>query len=126
MENAVKSNKGGLVKGSIVALVSTLILILIFAVVLKFVELNDSFIMPINQVIKVVSIFLGVKVMLKNCKEKGLLRGVLLGLIYTLISYTAFSLLSKSFIFDLSVIIDIIFGSIIGGICGVIMVNYKK
>ena len=126
MENSVHVKKGGLIKGSLVALVSTLVLILLFAVVLKYFELNDGIIMPINQVIKVISMLLGVKVMLKNCKEKGLFRGVLLGLIYTLLSYLIFALLSKSFVFDLSVIFDVVFGMIIGGICGVIMVNFKK
>lgn len=126
MENSVQEKRGGLIKGSVVALIITLISILLFAVVLKFFELSDGLIMPINQLIKIISIFFGVKVMLKNCKEKGLIRGILLGVVYTLLSYLIFALLSRSFIFDLSVIFDILFGAAIGGICGVIVVNLKR
>ena len=126
MGNSMCKRKGGLVKGSIVAILITLISILLFAVILKFFELSDSVIMPVNQVIKVLSILFGVKTMLKNCKEKGFVKGALLGIVYTLVSYLIFSLLSRSFLFDLSVILDIIFGCIIGAICGATMVNLRK
>ena len=118
--------KGGLIKGSVASVLVTLFLILIFAVVLKFFELNSAVIMPVNQVIKVISILIGVKVMLKNCGKNGLIRGMAVGLIYTLLSYLVFALLSKSFIFDFSVIFDVLFGTIIGGICGATLVNFKK
>lgn len=126
MENSMCKKKGGLLKGSVVAILITLISILLFAVILKFFELSDAIIMPINQVIKVLSILFGVKVMLKNCKEKGLIKGALLGILYTLISYLIFSLLSRSFIFDLSVIFDVVFGCVIGAICGATIVNLRK
>ncbi|MBQ8749156.1 MAG: TIGR04086 family membrane protein [Clostridia bacterium] len=115
-----------LLKGSFIALLISLVGILIFALFLKFVDINDSWIMPINQVIKVLSIFFGVKSFLKNCEGKGLIKGALLGLVYTLFAFVVFSLLSSSFVIDLTLVYDSLFGTILGAICGIICVSIKK
>ena len=115
-----------IVKGSLIALCVSLIGILIFAFCLKFTSLSDKLILPINQVIKGLSIFLGVFFGLKKRKEMGLVSGLLIGLIYTVVAFVAFSILNASFNFDTTLLTDIIFGTIMGGICGIICVNLKK
>ena len=47
-------------KSSLIAVSVSLIGILVFAFLLKFTNISDNFISPINQVIKGISIFLGV------------------------------------------------------------------
>lgn len=115
-----------LLKGSLMALSICLILILIFAFVLRFVAISDSLIKPINQVIKTISILIGTFYGLKKCNDMGLISGLLIGLMFTLIAFFAFSILDGNFEFGISLINDCLFGSIIGGICGIIAVNLKK
>ncbi len=115
-----------IVKGSIIALCVSLVGILIFAFCLKFTSLSDKLITPINQVIKGLSIFLGVLFGLKKRKEMGLVSGLLIGLIYTLVAFVVFSILNGGFAFDRTLLNDVIFGTLIGGICGIICVNIKK
>ena len=55
-----------ILKGSLTAVCVSLIGILIFAFLLKFTNISDSIISPVNQVIKGVSVFLGVFLGLKK------------------------------------------------------------
>ncbi len=114
------------VKGSIIALIFSLVGILIFAFCLKFTSLSDKLITPINEVIKGLSILLGVMFGLRKLRKMGLVSGLLIGLIYTLVAFVTFSLLNGGFVFDMTLVYDVIFGSLIGGICGIICVNIKK
>lgn len=115
-----------IIKGVLIGLSVALVGILIFAFVLRFTNISDKIITPVNQVIKGVSIFLGVFVGMKKHKEKGLLSGFLIGLFFTILAFLVFSILDGVFCFDKTFLNDIIFGSIIGGICGIICVNLKK
>lgn len=117
---------GFIAKGTLIALCVSLVLVLVFAFILKFTNISDSVINPINQVIKGISIFLGVFIGLKKCKELGLVSGLLIGFIYTLLAFLVFSLLSGSFVFDITLLTDSVFGAVIGAICGIISVNIKK
>ncbi len=113
-------------KGVLISLCTSLVLVLVFAFLLKFTNISDSAIAPVNQVIKGVSIFLGVFLGLKKCKELGLVSGLLIGFIYTLMAFLVFSILSGSFTFDITLLTDAVFGAVIGAICGIISVNIKK
>lgn len=126
---ALSKNKNfilALLKGTFVSLLISLVGILIFALFLKFVDINDGWIMPINQIIKVVSIFFGVKLMVKYSEGKGFAKGLVLGLVYTIFAFIIFSLLSSSFVFDVTLLFDTLFGAIIGIICGIICVSTKR
>ena len=113
-------------KGVVVGLCVSLVGILLFAFILRFTSISDNVIAPVNQVIKGVSIFFGVFVGLKKCKKNGLLSGFLIGLLYTIVAFLVFSILDGAFYFDRTLVNDIVFGSIIGAICGIICVNLKK
>lgn len=117
---------GLIAKGTLISLCISLVLVLVFAFLLKFTNIPDSIIFPINQVIKGVSIFLGVFISLKKSKELGLVSGLLIGFIYTFLAFLVFSILSRSFTFDITLLTDVVFGAIIGAICGIICVNIKK
>ncbi len=129
---ALKTEKKGgsiwtcILKGVAVGLATALLGILIFAFILRFTSISDSVIAPVNQVIKGVSIFLGVFVGMKKHKQSGLLCGFLIGLFFTILAFLVFSILDGAFSFDRTLINDIIFGSVIGAICGIICVNLKK
>ena len=115
-----------LVKGVCAGLCVAMVSILLFAFVLRFTNVSDKLITPVNQVIKGVSIFFGVFVGLGKLKKNGLLYGLLIGLLFTVVAFLVFSLLDGTFCFDRTFLNDLIFGSIIGAICGIICVNLKK
>jgi len=126
----VKERKGNLalslLKGVIISLCVSLVSVLVFAFLLKFTNISESIITPINQIIKGVSIFLGTFLGLKKEKKMGLISGLLIGMIYTLLAFVVFSALNGSFVFSRTLITDFCFGGIIGAICGIICVNIKK
>ena len=121
-----KSVWARVLKGTVYALCFSLMLILVFAFLLKFTGISEALITPINQVIKGISIFLGVFIALKKEKQQGLVCGLLIGFLFTILAFFTFSVLSGIFVFDKSLITDMVFGAIIGGICGIISVNIKK
>ena len=112
-------------KGSLLAVSVSLVLILVFALLIKFLNIPDSAIQPVNQTIKIISILLGVVVALKKFPKKGLLTGAFVGFIYTVLAFVFFSLLSGQLIINASLFIDIIFAILIGSLCGIFFVNRK-
>jgi putative membrane protein (TIGR04086 family) len=114
-------------KSSLYALCISLILVLVFAFLLRFIALDDEIISPVVQIIKGVSILFGVLIGLKSSTEIGFVSGLIIGLVYTLIAFICFSMLDGfSFEFSKVLLNDIIFGGIIGGISGIIAVNFRK
>lgn len=124
----LKSNSlaAAMLKGGLIAIVVSLVCILIFAFIVKIFGLSDGVLKVVNQVIKVVSILIGTFAGLAKETEKGLLKGLLIGLFYTFFAFVVFSALNGKFDFDKSLLTDILFGGITGAICGVIAVNTKK
>ncbi len=114
-----------ILKGALIAVSISLILILLFAVLIKLTNIPDVAISPVNQVIKIISIFFGCFLCLKKLPQKGLLTGSFVGMFYTVLAFLIFSLLGGTFSFNLTLLSDIIFASIIGGICGIMAVNKK-
>lgn len=121
-----KNNILKMISGVAVSISLTLILILLFALFIRFVGIDDKFIFPINQVIKVISLFVGVFVVLKGNKEKGLIKGLLLGFAYYLISYILFAILQGGFTLSISSLYDLILTTLMGGIIGLIVVHIGK
>lgn len=116
-----------IIKGALYALCVSLALILVFAFLLRFIAIDEETISPVVQVIKGVSILIGVLIALKSVSEMGFLNGIIIGLSYTIIAFLCFSMLDGfKFEFNKVLLNDIIFGSIIGGISGIIAVNMKK
>ena len=116
-----KGNFGSFIKGVFVAILISLFGILLFALVIKFFEIPSGYIQPVNQIIKFLSILIGVKSMFGSSKSKNLLLAVLLGAVYTALAIIIFNLLGGTFNFDFSCLTDSLFGAIAGLISGVIV-----
>lgn len=115
-----------IIKGVSIALSISLVAILLFAFLLRWTNISDSLIAPVNQVIKGVSIFLGVLFGLKKVKKNGIINGLLIGFFYTILALLVLSLLDGACNFDRSFLNDLIFSLVTGAICGIICVNLKK
>ena len=112
-------------KGCVIATTISLLLILLFALIVRFVNVSEKIILPINQFIKIVSIFLGCLFSLRKT-NRGFLKGALIGLFYAILAYMIFSFLSGSLSLALTSFTDMIFCAIIGGISGILSVNINK
>lgn len=126
-----KSNKDrsfllAILKGSLVALCISLVGILIFAFIIKFVAISDKAIRPINQIIKAISVLVGTFVGLRKLDKMGLVGGLLIGIVYTIVAFLVFSALDGTFNVNITLLNDVLFGSIMGAISGIIAVNFKK
>ena len=123
-------NKGNnflvVLKGVFWALTVSLLCVLIFAFIIKFTNISESAIMPINQVIKVLSILVGCWVASKKIKSNGWLWGLIIGAIYTLLAFVVFSILDGEFRFTLSLLNDLVFGAVLGLISGIITFALRK
>ena len=115
-----------LLKGAFVAVSFSLVLILVFALLIKYFNISESLILPINQGIKIVSIFMGIMTAFNRYTTRGFVKGFLIGVIYTILAYLIFSILAKEFSYSLTSFTDSLFGGIIGGISGIIVANIKK
>lgn len=114
-------------RGAFISVSISLMLILLFALIIKFLNISENLILPINQIIKIISIFFGTLFAFgTNNKNRGFLKGFLIGVIYTVLAYMVFSILAGKFSFTITSLTDMLFGGIIGGISGIIVVNIKK
>lgn len=114
------------IKGAMIALSISLVGVLIFAFFIKYIAIPVEAIKPINQVIKGISLLFGTFIALKKAPQMGLISGLLIGLLYTLLAFLVFSILDGNFEFSRTLVNDLLFGGIIGGICGIISVNFRK
>ncbi|MBQ8427361.1 MAG: TIGR04086 family membrane protein [Clostridia bacterium] len=121
-----KENKifSAVLKGGATAVIITLVGILAFAFVIKLSYLNSTVIKSVNQFIKVLSVFLGCFIFVRE--NKGLLKGGLIGCFSAVMTYLIFALMGGGFSFGASFFIDLIFQLIVGAISGIITVNLKK
>lgn len=124
MLDSVKEFFSGILKAVFSAVIITLVGVLIFAGLLKFTLLSQSVIKSVNQFIKIIAIFLGCSLNIRG--KSGLVRGIVMAFLTTIITYLLFSLFCGQMIFGNSFILDLIFTSIIGGVSGIISVNIKK
>ena len=125
MEKSEKSAFfGTIIKGASISVVFLTASILIFAGLITATGLSDAVIKPVNQFIKVISIFLGCFFSIKE--SKGFLKGLIIGLLFTVISYLLFALIGGNLSFGFPFVVDILFGGAVGLISGILTVSVKK
>ena len=112
------------IKAAGLALAVSLFCTVIFAVILRIGNLRAGVIYPINQVIKGIAVILAALVCVRG--EKGWLKGGGAGLLFTALSYLAFSALGGDFSLSWLIFVEIILAFIFGAVGGMLAVNLKK
>ncbi|HEY8443773.1 MAG TPA: TIGR04086 family membrane protein [Clostridia bacterium] len=112
-------------KALTIALIISLVFILLMALIITFVDVSDTAINIINQVIKGVALLASSIIAFKE-KSNGWKKGLLLGVIYIIAAFLIFSLMNGKFTFGWNILFDLIFGSIMGLICGIFAVNVRS
>ena len=114
-----------IIKTILISLIISAIMILGLTLLIAFVPITDKILVLINQVIKVVSLLAAMLLCFKE-KRGGIPKGLAVGLLYSLFSWLLFGLAENDFSFSSSDIVDIIFGTAIGLICGILAVMFGR
>ncbi|MCI9247019.1 MAG: TIGR04086 family membrane protein [Clostridia bacterium] len=127
-ESEMKKKVMAIIKGCLFAIILSIILLTIYALLLANTTISENTMMPVVLTITGISILMGGTISSRKMKKNGLIYGGIVGLVYVLALYVAssismvgFSLSGNSFIM---LIVGVITG-IIGGIIGVNLVNKK-
>ncbi|HHU43139.1 MAG: TIGR04086 family membrane protein [Bacillota bacterium] len=120
-----KTNVLDTVKACIIAVIISLLFVLVLALVVKIFTIDSKIIMPINQVIKIVSILGGCFFGFKS-REKGAIKGGIVGIFYTLLSMLIFGIVENSISFSNFNWYDLLTGVVAGIISGILAVNIRK
>lgn len=110
-----------ILKCSLIGIVSTLIGTVIFAFVLKIANLSSTFICYINDIIRIFSIFIMTTCLKRKNVKNLMLKSLIGGVIYFLLSFVLFSILNGNFVFDITFLYNFIFSAVVSIIVAVII-----
>ena len=126
-ESEVKKNIIRIIKGSVFAIILSIVFLLIYALILTYTDISESTIIPVVTVIVGISILIGSMVSVRKIRKNGLLNGGIVGLIYVIALYITSSMCLVGFSITLNSLIVLIVGILTGMVGGIIGVNlYKK
>lgn len=123
-ENSFGNGLFSVIKGVALALACSLLFSVLFACVLRFTPLPDKIVYPVNQVVKVLSVTLGVFLFVRG--EKGWLKGSAIALLFTAVSYLAFSAIGGTFALSWLIFVELGFTLGIGALSGILAVNLRR
>ena len=124
-KRTTNNNGWRLLRGVLLGLFITLLLILLFALALKLFDIGETAISPVNQGIKVVSILGGGIAAVWGLKQRGWLMGGGVGLLYMLAGYALYSFLQGSFSPTVTLATDSVMGFASGALAGIIGGNLR-
>jgi len=111
-------------KGTVIAIIFSLLSVLIFAFIIKVFSLPIKSVKPIVTTLKILAVALGVLLSVRG--EKGLLKGALLGVIIIFTAFILFSIIGGGFEFSLNFLWELLLGAGVGAISGIFAVNLKR
>lgn len=114
-----------LAKGIGISLATTLVLLIVFALILTYTNISETVISPVIMVITAISILIGSSIVNMKIKRNGLVNGGIIGGIYILTIYLISSILNWKFSLNLQSIIMIILAISFGILGGIIGVNQR-
>lgn len=112
------------VKGTALSLALSLLFSIIFACILRVTAIPNKAIYPVNQTAKLVLVIIGALAFVRG--EKGWLQGGGIGLLFTALSYLAFSAIGGDFSFSWLILIELLLTFLAGALGGILAVNLKK
>jgi len=110
------SNIRRIIKGSIISIVITIVLLVVYSVILTYTNVSESTIPMVTLIITGVSILIGSQIAATHIKRNGLVTGMAIGGIYILTIYLLSSIISGNFGMSFFSIIMIIISVITGAL----------
>ena len=124
LSNAVGDTAFQIIKSVGISLVFSLFLSVAIACALRFFSVSEKVIYPINQGVKVLAVFVGCLAGVRG--EKGLIKGLVAGLLFTALSYLAFSALGGDFSLSWLIFVEVGVAFLAGALSGILAVNLKR
>lgn len=115
-----------ILKGSIISIILTLLLLFLFATLLTYTNISENTIPAVIIIITAINLLIGSSIASRKMKKNGLINGGIIGAIYLLTIYIISSIVSGSFSMNLKSIIMIAVGILFGVLGGIVGVNTKK
>ena len=112
-----------ILKGIGISLITTLVFLVIFALILTYTQVEEKTINPVIIVITALSILIGSSIVNIKIKKNGLINGEIIGGAYMLIIYLISTILNWKFGLNAQSIIMIVVGVIFGILGGILGVN---
>ena len=126
IEEIAGSNMLKIIKGSIIAIMLSLVLLLIFALLLAYTNVPESIISPVIIVISAISILVGSFMSSIKIKKQGIVNGGIVGGIYMAVLYLLSSMVQNDFGVNSYAIIMIAASILAGCFGGILGVNMKR
>ena len=126
MVNVNESSSNNIIrilKGSLISIVTTLILLIIFSAILTYTNVNENVMPTVIIIVTALSILIGSQISTSKIKKNGIINGASVGIIYIVLLYLISSLVTKNFSLNNYSIIMMVTSLLIGGVGGVIGVN---
>lgn len=111
-------------KGTLISMVFTVAVTLLFALVIKETGMKDNAIGIINQVVKIGGILLATFFAVKGLQEKQWLAGGMAGILFILVSYLIFSLIEGMFGNVAVLFSNLLMGLVVGLVFAIIIANF--
>ena len=125
MEKIKNSSIINILKGVLISIILTMVLLLIFSIILTYTNVKETTISPVIIVITALSIIIGSSIANMKISKNGILNGAIIGLIYLAIIYLTSSIINNRFELTGASIIMIVVTIICGILGGIIGVNKK-
>lgn len=115
-----RSTAADILRGILVSIAATALLVVVFALILSFVNLSDSVVHAVNQLIKLAAVYAGVHTAVRPGDKQGLIRGVIVGAVYMAAGVAVYAALTAQHITFSAWAADVLMGIAAGGIMGLL------
>lgn len=114
-----------LLKGLIASILITLAGMVVLAFAVVFIPFSDGAVLLVNQVLEIVSIFVGVVLAVGVGGNRGFLMGAALGLVYMVLGYGLYCLLDGGLTPPVTMVGEFAMGALIGALSGAVAANIR-
>lgn len=112
-------------RGLLTSVALTVLGVVVFALLIRWLNLTDTVVSVLNQALKLVSIFVGTRACVGIGGSSGVFKGATVGILYMMLGIVAYAFLSGLTLVPSAYLADLGMGVAAGGLCGMIMSNMK-
>lgn len=114
-----------IVRSALFAIILSILLVMLFAIIAKFANISEEIIEPVNIAIKILSVAAGCLIGVRH-DSKGLVKGIVVGLIYAGLTYLIFATVCGDFTSSPMTVYDALACLVAGILSGILAVNVKR
>lgn len=114
----------GILKGTLAAALITLTAMLLIAACALFFRISDGALLAVNQLVKILSVILGVRIAVGRGGRRGFVTGTVVALLYMIAGYILYASLGGAY--DVRTMLgEMLLGAAVGSVAGAVCANLK-